>query len=163
MVENSGNIIANGGEIYLTTNAVNELLKGVVNNTGIIEANSLDGLTGKVELFAHGGTANVSGTINAEDGFVETSGDKVKISDDFKVKADKWLIDPTDFTIAASGGDMSGMALSANLELLGEGEIEIESADGSTEGNGNIYINDEIIWNSNSKLTLNAQNDILHK
>ena len=33
MVENSGTISANGGEIYLSTNAVNELLKGVVNNT----------------------------------------------------------------------------------------------------------------------------------
>ncbi|MGD9555351.1 MAG: filamentous hemagglutinin N-terminal domain-containing protein, partial [Arcobacteraceae bacterium] len=51
LVENSGHIIADGGEIYLTTNAVNELLKGVVNNTGVIEANSLDGLTGHVELF----------------------------------------------------------------------------------------------------------------
>ena len=50
LVENSGTIIADGGEVYLTTNAVNELLKGVVNNTGIIEANSLDGLTGKVTI-----------------------------------------------------------------------------------------------------------------
>lgn len=50
LVENSGNMVANGGEIYLSTNAINELLKGVVNNTGIIEANSVDGITGYVEL-----------------------------------------------------------------------------------------------------------------
>lgn len=159
LVKNSGTIIANGGEVYLTTNAVNELLKGVVNNTGVIEANSLAGITGHVELFAHGGTANVAGTINATDGFVETSGDKVKIADDFKVKADKWLIDPTDFTIAASGGDMIGATLSSNLATA---NVVIESVTGTinTDGKGDIYVNDTISWSSDKKLTLNAQNDI---
>src|SRR5574344_1129739 len=159
LVKNSGTIISNGGEVYLTTNAVNELLKGVVNNTGVIEANSLAGITGHVELFAHGGTANVAGTINATDGFVETSGDKVKIDDSFKVKADKWLIDPTDFTIAASGGDMIGATLSSNLATA---NVKIESVTGTinTDGKGDIYVNDTISWSSDKKLTLNAQNDI---
>ncbi len=157
LVQNSGTIIANGGEIYLTTNAVNELLKGVVNNTGIIEANSLAGITGHVELFAHGGTANVAGTINATDGFVETSGDKVKIDDSFRVKADKWLIDPTDFTIAASGGDMSGATLSNNLAGA---NVEIQSVNGANGTKGDINVNDTITWSSDKKLTLNAQNDI---
>jgi filamentous hemagglutinin family protein len=157
LVENSGTVIANGGEIYLSTNAVNELLKGVVNNTGIIEANSLDGLTGKVELFAHGGTTNVSGEIKAESGFVETSADKVKIADDFKVTANKWLIDPTDFTIAASGGDITGTTLSNNLASA---DIEIQSTNGASGTKGDINVNDTVSWDSNKKLTLNAQNNI---
>lgn len=157
LVKNSGTIISNGGEVYLTTNAVNELLKGVVNNTGVIEANSLAGITGHVELFAHGGTANVAGTINATDGFVETSGDKVKIDDSFKVKADKWLIDPTDFTIAASGGDMTGATLSSNLAGA---DVEIQSVNGANGTKGDINVNDTITWSSDKKLTLNAQNDI---
>jgi filamentous hemagglutinin family protein len=60
LVENKGAVLADGGKIYLTTNAVDEILKGVVNNTGLIEANSLDDISGEVILFAHGGTANVS-------------------------------------------------------------------------------------------------------
>ncbi|RZV13504.1 filamentous hemagglutinin N-terminal domain-containing protein, partial [Aliarcobacter butzleri] len=36
LVENNNLLIANGGNVYLTTNAKNELLKGVVNNSGII-------------------------------------------------------------------------------------------------------------------------------
>ncbi|MGB7403716.1 MAG: filamentous hemagglutinin N-terminal domain-containing protein, partial [Arcobacter sp.] len=91
IVKNSGSIKADAGEIYLTTNAVNELLKGVVNNTGVIEANSMGELTGKVELFAHGGEAQVGGTISATDGFVETSGKDFKILDNAIVKAGKWL------------------------------------------------------------------------
>lgn len=157
LVKNSGTIISNGGEVYLTTNAVNELLKGVVNNTGVIEANSLAGITGHVELFAHGGTVNVAGTINAADGFVETSGDKVKIDDSFKVKADKWLIDPKDFTIASSGGDVTGATLSSILETV-DSSTKIESREDS--GGGNIFVNDTITWNKNSKLTLDADNDI---
>ena len=157
LVENSGTIIADGGEIYLTTNAVDELLKGVVNNTGIIEANSLDGVTGYVELFAHGGEAQVGGTIEALDGFVETSADTVKIDDNFKVTANTWLIDPKDFTIASSNGDITGTALSTNLATA---SVIIESVDGASDGNGDIFVNDTISWSSDKKLTLNAANDI---
>ncbi|ATB68950.1 Heme/hemopexin-binding protein [Sulfurospirillum diekertiae] len=157
LVENKGAIYADGGEVYLTTAAVNELLKGVVNNTGLIEANSIDDITGKVELFAHGGEAKVSGKIKAEGGFVETSGDKVSIADSFRVTADTWLIDPTDFTVAASGGDTTGAAIAVNLATA---NVEIFSSTGSTAGSGNIYVNDAISWNSTKKLTLTAQNDI---
>ena len=157
LVENSGTIINNGGKIYLTTNAVDELLKSVVNNTGTIEAKSIEDIKTHVELFAHGGIANIAGTITANDGFVETSGKKVKIDDSFKVKANKWLIDPVDFTIAASGGDMTGSTLSSNLNST---DIEIQSASGTSGTDGNIYVNDTVTWNSDKKLTLNAYNDI---
>ena len=157
LVQNSGTIISDGGSIYLSTNAVDELLKGVVNNTGIIEANSLDNLKGYVELFAHGGESNIAGEINAKEGFVETSAKRVKIDDSFRIKANKWLIDPVDFTIAASGGDMSGATLSTNLSTT---DVEIQSANGASGTDGNIYVNDTISWNSANKLTLNAYNDI---
>jgi filamentous hemagglutinin family protein len=168
LVENKGAIIADGGKIYLTTNAVDELLKGVVNNTGLIEANSIDDMKSEVILFAHGGTANISGSIIADGSFVETSGDRVKISDDFKIQAKDWLIDPVDFTIAASGGDITGSAVSA---ALGTTNVTIQTADivtctgvsdcGSGTGtNGDIFVNDTITWNSANDLTLNAFRNI---
>ncbi len=152
LVKNSGTIIANGGEIYLSTNAINELLKGVVNNTGILEANSLDGLTGKVELFAHGGEVQVGGTIKAKDGFVETSGKKFSIDKNTNIKAKTWLIDPTNLTVNDS---------TAYETALGNGTdtlIKTDNATGSDEGN--IYINDTINWTTNAKLTLDAYNNI---
>ncbi len=151
MVENSGTIIADGGEVYLTTNAVNELLKGVVNNTGIIEANSLDGLMGKVEVFAHGGTAEVGGSIEAKDGFVETSGKTVDIKPTVKVKAKEWLIDPTNITIT----DATAYETSLNDGT----DVTIETVSTGSE-DGDINVNDEIEWNAASKLTLKAHNDI---
>lgn len=157
LVENKGLIKADGGQVYLTTQALNTILDGMVNNTGIIEAQTLNDVTGKVILFAHSGTANVGGEIKAEGGFVETSGDKVKIADDFKVKANDWLIDPVDFTIAVSGGDMTGAALSNNLAST---SITIQSTDGSAGTAGDINVNDTITWTSGNTLTLTAQNDI---
>ena len=72
LVDNQNLIVANGGQIYLTTNAKDELLKGVVNHSGIIEASSIDELTqSEVILFAHGGTANIDGTINAKGGLLK--------------------------------------------------------------------------------------------
>lgn len=154
LVENSGTIIANGGEIYLTTNAVDELLKGIVNNTGIIEANSIDGLTGHVELFAHGGEIQVGGSITALDGFVETSGKIFNIKDGTKIQAGHWLIDPMDVTINET--------LATTLEgQLAIGDASIEASHhGIGSDDGNIYVNSAITWSTAQKLTLDAYNDI---
>ncbi len=160
MVENSGTIIANGGEIYLTTNAVNELLKGVVNNSGILEANSIDDLTGKVEVYAHGGTANVSGTIEAVGGFVETSGENLGVADGTVIKAKTWLLDPTNITIASDGaGAVNGtdaeLTISANTI-----QTALTSADVSLQADNDININEALSLTSNKKLTLEAGNNI---
>ena len=165
MVSNSGNILANGGEIFLTTNAVDELLKGVVNNTGIIEANSLDGILGKVELFAHGGEVQVGGTISTKEGFVETSGKDFTFNN-AKIEAGEWLIDPVNITIDA------GLA-SAIETQLGSGDVTIETEAYSTPSNssvntsnnesgteGNITVNSDITWSEATRLTLNAFNNI---
>ena len=103
LVDNQNLIVANGGQIYLTTNAKDELLKGVVNHSGIIEASSLDELTqSEVILFAHGGTTNVDGSIIAKNSFVETSGEKLNVTSNTKVVAKDWLLDPTNILIAST-------------------------------------------------------------
>ncbi len=181
LVSNSGHVIADGGEIYLTSNAVDELLKGVVNNEGIIEANSIDGITGKVELFAHGGTAEVGGSITALDGFVETSGKKVNISDDFNVKTDNWLIDPYNIEIVgdnetdglysttnpseglnlyAGGEDSTKIKASIIENALTTSNIMITSAGDTGTQEGNIYVNSSITWDTYNSLYLVSSNNI---
>jgi filamentous hemagglutinin family protein len=158
LVENKGAIIADGGKVHLTTQAVNDILDGMVNNTGVIQANSLStNENGEVILFAHGGTANIDGTLKAD--FVETSGKKVKIAETTTVDTNggEWLIDPVDFTIAATGGDMTGTTLSSNL---GSNSVTIQSTNGASGTDGDINVNDAITWTSGNTLTLNAQGDI---
>ena len=112
----------------------------------------------------------VNGTIKAEGrgagkqgGSVETSGYRVKIGDQTRISTlsdqginGQWLIDPKDYTVAASGGDITGSVLSANLA---SGNVTIESASGSEDGSGDIHINDAISWSANN-LTLTADRDI---
>lgn len=155
LVKNSGTIISNGGEIYLTTNAVNELLKGVVNNTGVIEANSLAGITGHVELFAHGGEVQVGGKLEAKEGFIETSGRDFSIDKDAKIETAEWLIDPVDITI----NDTLAGAIATQL---GNGNVTIETdatnipdtSSNQSGTRGDIFVASNINYTGTNERTL---------
>ena len=174
LVENRNAIYADGGRVFLTAKAANELLSAQVNTDGIIRAQTIGDLKGNIELYAHGGTANIAGTIDAsapnggDGGFIETSGDHVKITDgtiiDTKAADGKngtWLIDPDGFTIGATtnDGDMSAATLNA---ALANNDVIIKSVSGSGNNgtnDGNININGAVSWAANT-LTLDATNNI---
>ncbi|WP_226939030.1 YDG domain-containing protein [Janthinobacterium sp. FT14W] len=171
LVNNGGLIQADGGSVVLTAQAAGDLLKTVVNNTGVIEAHSIDTRGGTIKLLGdmHSGTVNAAGTLDASapegrnGGFIDTSAAHVKIDDGLKVTtasakglSGTWLIDPTDFNIAVSGGDMTGTFLSNSLK---SGNVQIQSVSGGSGTQGNINVNDNINWTAN-KLTLTAQNNI---
>ena len=114
---------------------------------------------------------NFDGTITARGGSdggnggkVETSGKSLKVADTARVdtRASKgihgqWLLDPMDFVIAASGGDISGATLSNSLA---SNNVEIRSEQGHTAGNGDIIVNDDISWAADTILTLNADRNV---
>jgi len=157
LVENKGAILAEGGKVYLTTNAVDELLKGVVNNTGIIEAKSIDDISSEVVLYAHGGTTNVSGTIDASGGFVETSGHDLSVANGTKIKAKKWLLDPENVTIDGSSSAVGGATVGASV--IEAALAADESTNVSIEADNDINVNQAISWSANT-LTLNAGHSI---
>lgn len=171
LVENHGAIRANGGSVLLTANAGEALLQTVVNITGLIEAQTVENREGRIVLLGgfEGGTVNVAGTLDASapdsgnGGFIESSGAHVKIADSVTITTKAasgnngtWLIDPVDFTIAASGGDMTGTALS---NALANGNVTIQSTLGAGGTQGDVNVKDTVSWSQNI-LTLNAQNDI---
>lgn len=159
LVENSGLIKADGGLAILTAKGANDAMRGVVNNSGTIEAAALENRNGRILLLGDmkHGEVNADGTLSAS--FVETSAARVNIADDLQVKTNggTWLIDPNDFTIAASGGNMTGATLSNNLA---NGNVTITTASqGTAGGNGDIFVNDGVTWSAN-RLTLNADRNI---
>lgn len=177
LIDNGGLIQADGGHVVLTAKGLDALSQSAINHTGIIEAQTVSSINGKIELLGDMqiGTLNVSGKLDAsapttknpdggDGGFVETSAAKVKVADSTRVttlaangKNGTWLIDPTDFTVAPSGmGDMTGSAVSN--ALLG-GNFTIQSTVGASGISGNVNIYDEISWSQNT-LTLNALNNI---
>ncbi|MBX5459778.1 MAG: filamentous hemagglutinin N-terminal domain-containing protein [Steroidobacteraceae bacterium] len=159
LIEQGGAIRADGGLVYLTAQAAGDLGSAAINHRGITEARSIaTGEDGQIYLMADmaRGQVNVAGTLDAGGGFVETSAAKVKVADGTRVSAGHWLIDPTDYTIAATGGDISGATLSSNLA---SSNITIQtSATGS--GNGDIFVRDNVTWNSGRTLTLSAHRNI---
>nr|WP_256701715.1 YDG domain-containing protein [Burkholderia sp. SRS-W-2-2016] len=172
LAANGGLIQADGGVVMMTAGAKDALLASVVNNTGVIEAHTVENHDGTITLLGGmaDGTVNVGGTLDASapnggnGGSIETSAAKVKVAADATITtrapyglAGSWLIDPTDFTVAASGGDMTGATLSS---ALGSGNVQLMSTSGASTGSGDININDTVSWNSPTTLTLTAQNNI---
>ncbi len=169
LIEQGGAVRADGGFIYLTAKAAGELATSVINHTGITEAQTLTtGEKGEIILLGDmdHGTLNVAGELNAtapaagDGGFIETSAANVKIADNTKVSTKSetgengtWLIDPNDFTVAASGGDITGATLGTNL---GGGNVQIQT----TGAAGDLYVNDTVSWAAN-KLTVTANDDII--
>ncbi|QRX83423.1 filamentous hemagglutinin N-terminal domain-containing protein [Glaciimonas sp. PAMC28666] len=174
LVENGGLIQADGGMVVMSAGAKDALTASVVNNTGVIEARTVENHSGVITLLGAmtTGTVNVSGSLDASapnggnGGFIETSAAHVKVANAAKISTiattgttGSWLIDPTDYSIAASGGDITGAALSASLANT---DVMIQSSAGTLSGSigtGNVNVNDVVSWSAN-KLTLNAQNNI---
>lgn len=161
LIANGGAIKANGGTVLLTSQAAANLASSVINNTGVIEANSLNtGEKGNVVLFAHGGAMNLGGSIQAEGGFVETSGKIFTVQPGATVKAAQWLIDPVNVTI---NNTLAGTIESA----LGNGDVTITTDGGNTPDTssgesgtvGDITVSAPMTWSAN-KLTLNAYRNI---
>ena len=168
VVNNSGIIRATG----LASNGGEILLEGAnVESTGsIIASGNLGGGTIKLMGDMQGGRVKVGGTLDASapvagsGGFIETSSARVMVGDSAHVttaaaqgRSGTWLIDPNDYTIAASGGDITGAALGSSLN---SGNVTIQSSNGAVAGNGDIFLNDPVSWSSGNTLTLSAARDI---
>jgi len=177
LVENKGAIIADGGTIYLTTNAANELLKGVVNNTGIIEAQTLDDITGKIVLYAHGGTTNVGGTIDASapnggnGGFIETSGAEMNVLEGGSISASSkngtsgtWLIDPYNYTVDSTAANTIVTALKEGTSVTIDTASSASAGVSGSSGSGDIEVSSSIATDSMSAdatLTFKAARNII--
>ncbi len=169
LIENKALIEADGGLIYIGAKEAQSLIDGAMNikNSGTLQANSMDELLGKVVLDGNG--IEVSGTIQAldgevyvgnkdvqktviksgaliESGFVETSAKVFDLEGNVNIRADHWLIDPTDLTIDSS-----------NVSSYNSG---IASGDTTITTDGTLYINDVLTVDSH-RLTINYATDMI--
>jgi filamentous hemagglutinin family protein len=173
LIQNGGLILADGGQVLLTAQAAGNLIQGAVNNTGVIQAHSIGNRNGTIKLLGglQNGTLNLSGLLDASapeggnGGFIETSAANVKVADSAIItthsaqgKTGAWLIDPTDFTIAVAGGDITSIALARNLSTS---NVTISSNDGLGGTSGDIHVNTSVQWAGATTLTLNAVHDVI--
>jgi filamentous hemagglutinin family protein len=176
LAENRHLIQANGGQVLLSAKAMDSLTTATVNNTGVIEAKTLQNKAGRILLMGdmETGTVNVGGTLDAsapstdgmggDGGFVETSAAHVNVAEDARVttraaagKTGQWLIDPFDFVVASTGGNMTGAALGSQLDNT---NVTLATTAGNTGTDGDLSINDAVSWSAANTLTLVGERDV---
>jgi filamentous hemagglutinin family protein len=154
---------SNGGIISASARTIVIGAAGGINAS----ASSIGRKGGTIRVVARD-TTTVAGSLTAQGGsqggFVETSGEHLHVADSAKISTlatngntGTWLIDPQDFTIAASGGDITGSALSAELA---SNDVDIQSKAGANAGVGDINVDDAVTWASSHTLTLDAYHSI---
>jgi len=183
LVQNGGLIQADGGQVLLTAQAAGSLLQSAVNNSGVIQAQTIQKHNGTIKLMGdmQSGTVNVAGRLDAsapnggDGGFIETSAAHVKVADNAIIttqsvlgKTGTWLIDPVDFTIATAGGSITPAAL---VVLLGSNDVTVHTTAtapdtatdryGTVAGAGDITVANDVVWGAATTLTLDAVHNVI--
>jgi filamentous hemagglutinin family protein len=167
LVENKQAIYANGGTVILTAKAADDMLSAQVNNSGLIQAQTIGDLTGAITLDSNGGATSVGGTLDASapnggnGGQITTSGAKVTVADGTGITTQAaggatgdWTVNSYGFTVAASGGNMTATELDSALN-----STNVNLASPTASGNGidsSVNINAPVSWTANTHLDLTA-------
>ena len=121
LVENGHLIKADGGSVILTARAAEQVLSGVVNNTGIVQAKGISSNNGVIrlsgDLVVNTGTLDASGSADANGGTISLEGRSVLQAG----------------AIRANGTDGGAITFNADGALLQTAAGEI-SANGSGQG-----------------------------
>jgi len=169
-VENSGQILADGGKVVLSANTLNNIFDYAINQTGIIQANTLDAKSGSVELVANqrvnvageisalGGTvkvdsegANFSGVIKAATSILNMHGGDTIINPPGPYEGDTTFVDQGNINVI---GDV--IVNNGNLKILADHtSADINSWD---DGNGDLTTYSHIEVTGNYNITLAGVN-----
>jgi len=154
VVNNTGAIEAKG--LVDKGGTIRLMASDNITHTGSINVDAAANSAGKggtatliADLANHDSLAAINGSISArggelggDGGFVETSAGRVRIGNGTRVdtrakqgKTGMWLLDPTDYTIAASSGDETGASIATSLT----------TTDRTIAATQDIFINDDII------------------
>lgn len=196
-VANKKLIQADGGLVVMTASGKDALMDSAVNNSGMIQANTLGEAAGQISLTGdniattgaisadggsngHGGTIKIianhktavdgqlsaqGGQLAGDGGFIETSGDVVRIGDRSSIqanapqgKAGQWLIDPVDITISDDGTDQSEDGTNIKTSFINDalqyGNDVIITTNRGGNDKGIITVDGEISVNSSEGVTL---------
>jgi filamentous hemagglutinin family protein len=152
LVQNGGLIQADGGRVLLTTQAAGTLLQSVVNNTGIIRAQSIGNRNGVISLLgdAQSGTVGISGTLDVSGASAGETGGTVLASAQHVALLDHAAINASGTTGGGTvliGGNLHGSgATLANASATYMSADSTIAADASGQGKGG----EVVLWSNNS-------------
>jgi len=140
-VSNSGFIKADGGRVLMTAEAANNIFDSLVNQRGIVEANSVGTKTGEIVLSSvkSNGLVVNSGTLNAKGDDVGEKGGKVTIEGQKVGVTGDGVVDASGYSGGGTiriGGDYHGVGTIRNSDLTYIAPNARISADAILEGDG---------------------------
>ena len=134
-IANSGLIRADGGKVILRAETIQNLFNQLINNSGIIEANSVAVRNGVVELIANGGSVENSGTIRANGTVENSNGGTIYMRGDDIHMRGLLQANALDYGVA---GNLDVVAL---YDLwLHTGSVSEARGHGAVSHGGNIYM-----------------------
>jgi filamentous hemagglutinin family protein len=173
LVQNGGTIQSDGGLVIMSAKNAGALLATVVNNTGVIRAQTISNTAGRISLVGDmvnggvmvGGTLDASAPVGGNGGVIETRGSNVKVADGTVLttlalapgQTGSWLLNSNDLTIANTNGDVSATTLNNALLVS---NVELRASSGGAVGTGNVNVKDAVNWAADDRLTLTATNNI---
>ena len=177
LAENRQLIVADGGRVVMTAGARDALLGSVVNNTGVVRAQSVQNHDGTITLLGGmaagqvqvGGTLDASAPQGGHGGAIETSAAHFQLAGDAHItaaaprgSAGSWLIDPTDLTIDSTAATTISSTLNGGTNVTETTTASSATGVGTqSPGNGDINVDAAVSWtNPSATLTLQAYNAI---
>ncbi len=142
LAENGGVIRADGGSVVMTARSASALLRAAVNNTGLIEARSLQSHNGVISLL--GGDVQVSGTLDASGADAGQTGGRIVVTGDHVALTDSARLDASGQTgggVVLVGGGYQGQDTTvANALTTVMGRDVIITADALSTGDGGTVV-----------------------
>ena len=147
-VINTGRIEADGGTVLLAARSANALLDTVINNSGIIRANSLVDRNGEIVLDGgSAGVVSVTGTLQAAGTDTGTTGGTVKVLGQYVALENGARVDASGDARGGTvliGGNYQGKGPEQNASKTFVGDDMSITADAKTDGDGGTVI----VWSN---------------
>ncbi|MGC5700113.1 filamentous hemagglutinin N-terminal domain-containing protein [Pseudomonas sp. NFXW11] len=170
LVQNSALLKADGGQVSMQARSSNALADMVVNQHGVIEANSLSSKGGRIILDGgEQGLVQVAGQLTAkvqegegDGGSVLTRGAATQVALTTEVdtrsangRTGTWTIESDNLRVAATGASGDSTLVNSTLaDNLGTTHVHLDSRQ------GDLAVDAPVQWNSGNQLTLSAARDV---
>lgn len=170
LVQNSALLKADGGQVLMLAKSANALTQAVVNNQGVIEANTLSNKGGRIVLDGgERGVVNVGGQLTAkatatdgDGGTVQTSGAIARVELNAEVdtrsrngRTGTWVIESNEVKVGSTGvADSPTLVESTLSQNLNKTSVHLRSR------HGDVAVDAPVAWKSGNQLTLTSANDV---
>ncbi len=175
LAENVNRIRADGGQVSLAARGLpgaSQLASGAVNNSGIIEARTLNGKPGAIALIAdmQNGRVYLNGTLDAsassgKGGTVDTAAFVVSVGSNAQVSTESlsgatgmWTVTSDNPVIGRTLNSVSDTAFSNALD---RSNVTVVASGQGADNSGNLSIEREISTQGGNRLVLKAANNLL--